>query len=32
VNDVFFAQPAGRRMYGAHEFIEDTERSLQDIC
>jgi len=32
VNDVFFAQPAGRRIYGAHEFIQDTERSLQEIC
>ena len=32
VNDVFFAEPAGRRMYGPDEFIVDTERSLQEIC
>jgi hypothetical protein len=32
VRDVFFAEPAGRRMYGAEEFIADTERSLQEIC
>jgi hypothetical protein len=32
VRDVFFAEPAGRRMYGAEQFVADTERSLQDIC
>jgi hypothetical protein len=32
VHDVFFAQPTGRRMYRADEFIVDTERALQEIC
>jgi hypothetical protein len=32
VRDVFFAEPAGRRMYSAAEFLVDTERSLQEIC
>jgi hypothetical protein len=32
VQDVFFAEPSGRRMYGADELIADTERSLQEIC
>lgn len=32
VHDVFFAEPAGRRMYRAEEFLVDTERSLQEIC
>lgn len=32
VNDVFFAEPQGRRTYSAEEFIVDTERSLRDIC
>ena len=31
VQDVFFAQPAGRRMYSPDEFIADTQRSLQEI-
>lgn len=31
IRDVFFAEPAGRRMYSAAEFLVDTERSLQDI-
>jgi hypothetical protein len=32
ISDVFFAQSPGRRMYTAQQFIEDTERSLQEIC
>lgn len=32
VRDVFFAEPEGRRIYSAAEFITDTERSLQEIC
>ncbi|MGA7803829.1 hypothetical protein [Bradyrhizobium sp.] len=32
VSDVFFARPAGLRMYAAREFIEDTMASLQEIC
>ena len=32
IRDVFFAEPAGRRIYSAAEFIVDTERSLQEIC
>jgi hypothetical protein len=32
IRDVFFAEPPGRRVYGAAEFIVDTERALQEIC
>jgi len=32
IRGIFFSRPGGRRTYEAREFIEDTERSLQDLC
>jgi hypothetical protein len=30
VNDVFFARPPDRRMYGMQEFVEDTEKAMAE--